>query len=70
MMPVIERFQDALGNLITEHVKVKGLVIVVETDGPEWASQIAFLEGTLCKTIEKETGIPIKGIQIRVRRSR
>ena len=70
MATLNELFRQICGDPIADHVKVKGLKIVLEADGPEWATQLKFLEQRLCQTIENATDAPIKGLEIIVRRER
>ena len=68
MTTIHELFRQICGDTIADHIKVKGLKIVLEADGPEWASQMKFLEHRICQTIENATDAPIKGLEIFVRR--
>ena len=70
MTTIHERFREICGDAIADHVKVKGFIIFVETDGPEWANQMKFLEKRICQTIEDATDAPIKGLKIIVRRTK
>jgi hypothetical protein len=65
MVQLIER---TLGTDITDHVKVKGIKLVLESDSPEWAQQVKFLEKQICKTLYPWLGIETKGLEIIVRR--
>ena len=65
MVQLIER---TLGTDITDHVKVKGIKLVLESDSPEWAQQLKFLEKQICKTLDPWLGIKTKGLEIIVRR--
>jgi hypothetical protein len=65
MVQLIER---TLGTDITDHVKVKGIKLVLESDSPEWAQQLKFLEKQICKTLYPWLGIETKGLEIIVRR--
>jgi hypothetical protein len=65
MVQLIER---TLGTHITDHVKVKGIKLVLESDSPEWAQQLKFLEKQICKTLYPWLGIETKGLEIIVRR--
>jgi hypothetical protein len=65
MVQLIER---TLGTDITDHVKVKGIKLVLESDSPEWAQQLKFLQKQICKTLYPWLGIETKGLEIIVRR--
>ena len=65
MVQLIER---TLGTDITDHVKVKGITLVLESDSPEWAQQLKFLEKQICKSLCYWLGIKIKSLEIIVRR--
>jgi hypothetical protein len=67
MVQLIER---TLGTDITDHVKVKGIKLVLESDSPEWASQLKFLEKQICRTLYPWLGIETKGLEIIVRRTK
>ena len=66
MVQLIER---TLGTAITDHVKVKSIVLVMESDSPEWAQQVKFLEKQICKTLFPWLGIKVKALEIIVRRT-
>jgi hypothetical protein len=67
MVQLIER---VLGTNITDHVKVKGIKLVLESDSYEWAGQIKFLEQQICKELYPWLGIETKGIEVLIRRTR
>lgn len=61
--------QLALGVVIGEHMHPVRFALVVECDGPEWATQVKNLEKQICEVVFNHTNIPIQSLDIRVRRT-
>ena len=49
-------------------VKLTDRILVVEVSEPAWATEVRFLESTLCIALSKVTTTPVTSIDIRVRR--
>jgi len=49
-------------------VKLTDGILVVEVSEPAWATEVRFLESTLCIVLSKVTTTPVTSIDIRVRR--
>jgi hypothetical protein len=49
-------------------VKLTDGVLVVEVNEPAWATEVRFLEQTLCTKLSTVTTTPVTSIDVRVRR--
>jgi hypothetical protein len=65
------RWDEAVGHAVAAHVrplKVDGTTLVVEVDDPAWATQLRFLEATICQRLAEVAGLHIERVDVRVAR--
>ena len=65
---MVQLINRNLGTDITDHVKVKGITLVLESDSPEWATQIKFLEKQIIKNLYYWLGVKVYELKVIVRR--
>jgi predicted nucleic acid-binding Zn ribbon protein len=64
-------WETLVGEHVARHVtpvKLTDGVLVVEVSEPAWATEVRFLERTLCTTLSTVTTTPVTSIEVRVRR--
>jgi predicted nucleic acid-binding Zn ribbon protein len=49
-------------------VKLEGSALLVEVDDPHWATEMRFLEASLCKKLSQLTTTPVTSLEVRVKR--
>lgn len=67
-MDLETQVNNILGPVMGLHIKAKRLILVLEADGPSWATQVVALEEQLTKTFSDHLPLPIDEIDVRVRR--
>jgi predicted nucleic acid-binding Zn ribbon protein len=68
---VFGRWTEAVGPSVAAHaqpVKLDGTRLLVEVDDPAWATQLRFLEVTLCERLLAVAGAVVEHLDVRVRR--
>ncbi len=68
---VFGRWTEAVGEGIARHVqplKLDGTHLVVEVDDPAWATQLTFVEATLCERLRDVANVVVESFEVRVRR--
>jgi len=60
--------ENILGPVMGSHIKAKRLVLVVEADGPAWATQVLALEKQISQMLSDNLPLPISEIKVIVRR--
>ena len=62
---------DLVGEAVAAHVQPVKLVdstLIVEVDDPHWATEMRFLEASLCEKISHLTTTPVTSLEVRVKR--
>lgn len=62
---------ELVGEAVAQHVqpvKLERSVLVVEVDEPHWATELRFLESSLCATLSRLTTTPVTSLEVRVKR--
>jgi predicted nucleic acid-binding Zn ribbon protein len=60
-----------VGAAVAAHVQPVKLVdsrLIVEVDDPHWATEMKFLEASLCEKISQLTTTPVTSLEVRVKR--
>lgn len=68
---VFGAWEELVGEAVAAHVhpvKLDRSTLVVEVDDPHWATEMRFLEATLCGNISRHTTTPVTSIEVRVKR--
>jgi len=68
---VFGAWNDLVGEAVAAHVqpvKLDKSTLVVEVDDPHWATEMRFLEASLCANISRHTTTPVTSIEVRVKR--
>jgi hypothetical protein len=68
-MDLETQINNILGPVMGAHIKAKRLILVLEADGPAWATQVVALEKQLTQMLTDHLPLPIAEIEVRVRRS-
>lgn len=66
---VFGRWEEAVGELVAAHahpVLLDGTTLVVKVDEPAWATQLRFLERSICERLAEVAGAVIERVEIRV----
>lgn len=64
-------WSELVGESVAAHVqpvKLERSVLMVEVDDPHWATELRFLEASLCATLSQRTTTPVTALDIRVKR--
>jgi predicted nucleic acid-binding Zn ribbon protein len=68
---VFGTWRELVGESVADHVQPVRLdrsTLVVEVSDPSWATELRFLEATLCAKISTLTTTPVTSLDIRVKR--
>ena len=68
---VFGAWSNLVGEAVAAHVQPVKLVdstLIVEVDDPHWATEMRFLEASLCKKISQLTTTPVTSLEVRVKR--
>lgn len=68
---VFGAWAELVGDAVAEHVqpvKLDRSALVVEVDDPHWATEMRFLEASLCEKISRLTTTPVTSLEVRVKR--
>jgi predicted nucleic acid-binding Zn ribbon protein len=68
---VFGAWRDLVGQSVAEHVrpvKLDRATLIVEVDDPHWATEMRFLETSLCTKISQITTTPVTSLEVRVKR--
>ena len=68
---VFGAWAELVGEAVAAHVqpvKLDRAVLVVEVDDPHWATEMHFLEASLCEKISRLTTTPVTSLEVRVKR--
>ncbi|MFM7044197.1 MAG: DciA family protein [Ilumatobacteraceae bacterium] len=66
---VFGRWNEAVGAHVAEHVQpvsLDGTTLVVSVADPTWATQVRFLERTVCERLAAVAGVTVERLEIRV----
>lgn len=66
---VFGKWEEAVGEAVAAHVQpvaLDGTTLVVAVDDPSWATQLRFLERTLCERLATVAGATVEKVEIRV----
>ena len=64
-------WSNLVGEAVAAHVQPVKLVdstLIVEVDDPHWATEMKFLEASLCEKISQLTTTPVTSLEVRVKR--
>lgn len=68
---VFGAWPELVGEAVAAHVqpvKLDRSTLVVEVDDPSWATELRFLEASLCTKISQLTTTPVTSLEVRVKR--
>jgi predicted nucleic acid-binding Zn ribbon protein len=68
---VFGAWTNLVGAAVAAHVqpvKLVGSRLIVEVDDPHWATEMKFLEASLCEKISQLTTTPVTSLEVRVKR--
>jgi len=68
---VFGAWNDLVGETVAAHVqpvKLDHATLIVEVDDPHWATEMRFLEASLCAKISQLTTTPVTSLDVRVKR--
>ena len=68
---VFGAWAELVGETVAAHVqpvKLDRSVLIVEVDDPHWATEMRFLEASLCEKISRLTTTPVTSLEVRVKR--
>ncbi|MFZ9924993.1 MAG: DciA family protein [Ilumatobacteraceae bacterium] len=68
---VFGAWSNLVGDAVATHVqpvKLNGSVLLVEVDDPHWATEMKFLEASLCSKLSQLTTTPGTSLEVRVKR--
>ena len=68
---VFGAWNSLVGDAVAAHVqpiKLEGSALLVEVDDPHWATEMKFLEASLCTKLSQLTTTPVTSLEVRVRR--
>lgn len=68
---VFGAWRELVGDAVAAHVqpvKLDRSTLVVEVDDPHWATEMRFLEASLCEKISRLTTTPVTSLEVRVKR--
>jgi len=68
---VFGAWTNLVGEAVAAHVQPVKLVdsrLIVEVDDPHWATEMKFLEASLCEKISQLTTTPVTSLEVRVKR--
>ncbi|MFM8643794.1 MAG: DciA family protein [Actinomycetota bacterium] len=68
---VFGAWNDLVGEAVAVHVQPVKLdhdTLIVEVDDPHWATEMRFLEASLCAKISLLTTTPVTSLDVRVKR--
>ena len=68
---VFGAWSNLVGEAVAAHVQPVKLVdstLIVEVDDPHWATEMRFLEASLCEKISQLTTTPVTSLEVRVKR--
>lgn len=68
---VFGAWRDIVGEAVAEHVqpvKLDRSTLVVEADDPHWATEMRFLESTVCAKLSQQTSTPVTSLDVRIKR--
>ena len=68
---VFGAWSNLVGEAVAAHVQPVKLVdstLIVEVDDPHWATEMRFLEASLCEKISQLTTTPVTSLAVRVKR--
>jgi predicted nucleic acid-binding Zn ribbon protein len=68
---VFGAWQELVGEAVAAHVqpvKLDQSTLIVEVDDPHWATEIRFLQASLCAKISQLTTTPVTSLEVRVKR--
>ena len=68
---VFGAWSNLVGEAVAAHVQPVKLVdsrLIVEVDDPHWATEMKFLEASLCEKISQLTTTPVTSLEVRVKR--
>lgn len=66
---VFGRWEEAVGAAVAAHahpVALDGTTLIVKVDEPAWATQLRFLERTICERLAEVAGATVERVEIRV----
>ena len=66
---VFGKWEEAVGEAVAAHVQpvaLDGPTLIVAVDDPSWATQLRFLERTLCERLATVAGATVDRVEIRV----
>lgn len=68
---VFGAWRELVGEAVAEHVQPVRLdqsTLVVEADDPHWATEMRFLESSLCAKLSQRTTTPVTSLEVRIKR--
>ena len=68
---VFGAWRELVGDAVAAHVQPVRLdqsTLVVEADDPHWATEMRFLEASLCARLSQRTTTPVTSLEVRVKR--
>ena len=68
---VFGAWPELVGEAVAAHVqpvKLDRSVLIVEVDDPHWATEMRFLQSSLCAKISQLTTTPVTSLEVRVKR--
>ncbi|GDX13956.1 MAG: DciA family protein [Ilumatobacteraceae bacterium] len=68
---VFGAWNSLVGDAVAAHVqpiKLEGSALLVEVDDPHWATEMKFLEASLCTKLSQLTTTPVTSLEVRVKR--
>lgn len=68
---VFGAWSTLVGDAVAAHVqpvKLEGSALLVEVDDPHWATEMRFLEASLCAKLSQLTTTPVTSLEVRVKR--
>lgn len=68
---VFGAWNSLVGDAVAAHVqpiKLDGSALLVEVDDPHWATEMKFLEASLCTKLSQLTTTPVTSLEVRVKR--
>lgn len=68
---VFGAWRELVGEAVAEHVqpvKLDRSILVVEADDPHWATEMRFLESSVCARLSQRTTTPVTSLDVRIKR--
>lgn len=68
---VFGAWRELVGDAVAEHVqpvRLEQSTLVVEADDPHWATEMRFLESSVCTKLSQRTTTPVTSLEVRIKR--